>query len=35
MENKITLEKDGRNPTKTWFSHFGTFKFCKKNATVC
>ena len=34
-EIKTTLEKDGRNPTKTWFSHLKHSKFCKKSATVC
>ena len=33
--HKRTLEKDGRNSTKTWFSHFEHSKFCRKRETVC
>ena len=32
---KATLEKDGRNSTKTWFSDLKHSWFCKKSETVC
>ena len=35
LQIKTTMEKDGRNPTRTWFSHLGLSNFCKKSETVC
>ena len=35
FNHSATLEKSGRNSTRTWFSHLGHSNFCKKSETAC